>query len=257
MCRRNRNRLSKTNPDRVAYSRAMAARKSVVAVLVFRANGKVESGSGFVVSSDLVLTSSHCMGVEELEDEDVLCVRRPKFPRGVEQLPATIVCRDILMDVAVLKVAGLTCASPLRFAPEEDATVGESVISVGYCDPDALLTGVTFSRLPILSPGLVRPEGTRYLCTHKGIQLYHVLLTCVSMEGMSGGPILSRRGVIGMVDCGGRGAIEMGGHSYTEAKAPRTIIQVLKRYLVLQGILTQEEAIGREMTMEEVLDLIA
>lgn len=54
------------------------------------------------------------------------------------------------------------------------------------------------------------------------------------MEGMSGGPILSRRGVIGMVDCGGRGAIEMGGHSYTEAKAPHTIIEVLKRCLVLQ-----------------------
>uniref|UniRef100_K3YJK3 Peptidase S1 domain-containing protein n=1 Tax=Setaria italica TaxID=4555 RepID=K3YJK3_SETIT len=208
-----------------------------------------------VVKSDLVLTSSHCMGVVDLEDEDVLCVRRPKFPRGVEQLPATIIYRDIVMDVAVLGVAGLTCVSPLRFAPEEDATVGESVISVGYCDPDALLTGVTFSRLPSLSPGLVK--GTRYICTHQGIELYHVLLSCVCMEGMSGGPILSRRGVIGMVDCGGRGAIEMGGHSYTEAKAPHTIIEVLKRCLVLQGILTMEEAIGLELTMEEVLDLIA
>jgi hypothetical protein len=56
------------------------------------------------------------------------------------------------------------------------------------------------------------------------------------MEGMFGGPVLSRRGVIGMVDSGGRRAIGMDDHlsSYTEAKAPRTILEVLKWYLVIQ-----------------------
>jgi hypothetical protein len=56
------------------------------------------------------------------------------------------------------------------------------------------------------------------------------------MEGMSGGHVLSGRGVSGMVDFGGHGTIEMNGciSSYTKAKASSTILEVLKRYLIVQ-----------------------
>jgi len=59
-----------------------------------------------------------------------------------------------------------------------------------------------------------------YYC-HRGIQLHHVLLTCIGWQGMSGGPIMSKSGVMGMTDSGGvRG---------THAVHPRTILGVLKR----------------------------
>jgi hypothetical protein len=56
------------------------------------------------------------------------------------------------------------------------------------------------------------------------------------MEGMSGGYVLSGRGVSGMVDFGDHGAIEMNGciSSYTKAKDSSTILEVLKRYLIIQ-----------------------
>lgn len=151
-------RLSKTNPDPVAQSRAMdAARRSVLAVIVFRPSGEVMSGSGFVIrrtehQGSIVLTSSHTLGL--VSGQDVLRVRYPTFPTGVVELPATILYQDAALDVAILRVAGATLPA-LHFAPE-DATVGESVVAVGYCDPDGLLDGLTFTRLPGLSPGLVR-----------------------------------------------------------------------------------------------------
>ncbi|CAN6224565.1 unnamed protein product [Urochloa humidicola] len=225
----------------------MAARRNVLAVLMFRPCGAVISGSGFVIKRNLqaqesiVLTSNHTLGV--VADEDVLRVRYPTFPRGVQELPATILHQDDTLDIAILRVAGLTPLLPLRFAPE-DATVGESVIAVGYCDPDDLLDGVTFTRLPALSPGLVRPEGILYVTTHLDVDLYYVVLSCVCLHGMSGGPALSRRGVIGMVDSG-----EVG---YANVISPDTILGVLKLYLT-----SKDETLDlSEMTMEEVIDMM-
>ncbi|CAL5074142.1 unnamed protein product [Urochloa decumbens] len=224
----------------------MAARRSVLAVIVFRPNGAVMSGSGFVIRRNLeaqesiVLTSSHTLGL--VEDEDVLRVRYPKFPRGVQELPATILYQNATFDVAILRV-GLTSLLPLRFAME-DATIGESVVAVGYCDPDNLLNGLTFTRLPAISPGLVRPEGILCDATSDDVDLCYVVLSCVCLPGMSGGPVLSRKGVIGMVDSGDPG--------YTNAVSPDTILGVLKLYLT-----SMDETLDlSEMTMEEVLDMM-
>jgi hypothetical protein len=139
----------------VAFSKAMDARKSVVAVLVFRSSGMVHSGSGFVIKCDhdaIVITSSHFIGV--LHPEDVLYVRRPLHPTGVEQLSAILVDNNDLLAIAILRVPGLMSVLPLSFA-QEPIIIGESVISIEYCDPDALFTSVTFLRLPALSPGIV------------------------------------------------------------------------------------------------------
>jgi hypothetical protein len=54
------------------------------------------------------------------------------------------------------------------------------------------------------------------LYTYKRIPLYHALLSCIGMEGMSGGPILSKRGVVGMTASGDVGC--------TDAVHPRTIL---------------------------------
>lgn len=135
----------------------MVARRNVLAVILFRPSGEVMSGSGFVIrrteEASIVVTSSHTLGI--VSDEDVLRVRYPTFPTGVEEVAATILHQDPLLDVAILRVPGLTRLFPLRFAPQ-DTTVGESVVAVGYCDPDDLLDGLAFTRLPAISPGLVR-----------------------------------------------------------------------------------------------------
>jgi hypothetical protein len=64
--------------------------------------------------------------------KDVLCVRRPIYPTGVKQLPTILSYNDDLLDVAVLRVSGLTNMPPLSFA-QESVIIRESVISIGYC----------------------------------------------------------------------------------------------------------------------------
>jgi hypothetical protein len=95
--------------------------------------------------------------------KDVLCVRSPLYPTGVKQLPTILCYNDDLLDVTVLRVPGLMHVPPLSFA-QESVTIGESVISVGYYDPDSFYTDVTFLRLPTLSPELVRYVFLDYCC---------------------------------------------------------------------------------------------
>lgn len=64
------------------------------------------------------------------------------------------------------------------------------------------------------------------LYRYKRIPLYHALLSCNGMEGMSGGPILSKRGVVTMTAGGEVGC--------TYAVHPRTILGVLKRCVGVQ-----------------------
>lgn len=75
-----------------------------------------------------------------------------------------------------------------------------------------------------------RTEGIIYGGTyHHGVELYDVMLNCVCLPGMSGGPVLSRRGVVGMVDSGG--LVDDVDDVYTKAVDPDTILEVLKAYL--------------------------
>nr|CAB3448535.1 unnamed protein product [Digitaria exilis] len=231
----------------------MVARRNVLAVILFRPSGEVMSGSGFVIrrteEASIVVTSSHTLGI--VSDEDVLRVRYPTFPTGVEEVAATILHQDPLLDVAILRVPGLTRLFPLRFAPQ-DTTVGESVVAVGYCDPDDLLDGLAFTRLPAISPGLVRPEGIIYVDTYDDVDLYYVMLNCICLPGMSGGPVLSRYGVVGMVDSGGL-VVDDVNDVYAKAIDPDTILGVLKAYLT-----STDPALDlSQSTMEEVLQMMA
>jgi hypothetical protein len=64
------------------------------------------------------------------------------------------------------------------------------------------------------------------------MKLYHVILSCVFMEGMSSGPILSERDVIGLIDSSSRGATGMDGRISSCTGA--SILEVLKKYLIVQ-----------------------
>ncbi|KAJ1257916.1 hypothetical protein BS78_10G033200 [Paspalum vaginatum] len=232
---------SKTHPDWRARAHAVSARPSVLSVIAFRfrPRGYMSTGMGFVVKRDaqnsIVLTSGHYLGVVKRKDQ--LVVRR-MTAGGVQQLPASVIYSNSVADVAILRVPGLTGVRPLRFA---HTFVGQSVVAVGYSDPINLFAGTTFTRIPAMSPGRVMEPWTIDLGTHFGITVSNVILDCVAMEGMSGGPVLSSGGVVAMVDSGARG--------FTRAVSLVTILQVLKTHL---GVGLQDN-----MTMEQVIELIA
>ncbi|CAL5037553.1 unnamed protein product [Urochloa decumbens] len=139
------------------------------------------------------------------------------------------------MHVAVLRVPGLIAAPPLRFA-RDDPTFAEGIAAIGYCDTSGRLNG--FSAIPAIKPGRIRGTVTKVLL--KRIRLYHLMVSCVGMKGMSGGPIVSRRGVVGM----------LGGEETrcTYSIHRTTIYALLKRFV---GVPRQAA-----LTMDDVINLL-
>lgn len=170
--RRVRLRLVKAHPGWRTYGRAMAAKRSVLQVIartIVRDDQTgadrimIGQGSSFVIKvnqqaqESFVLTSAHVMGDRLKPGDDGLCVRL-MVPGGVLEFAATIIHSDGPMDVALLRVPGLTRATPLRFAPE-DPVLGEGIAAVGYCNPENLFPVLSFTRKPAISPGRVRGGG--------------------------------------------------------------------------------------------------
>jgi S1-C subfamily serine protease len=162
-------RLVKAHPGWRTYGRAMAAKRSVLQVIartIVRDDQTgadrimIGQGSSFVIKvnqqaqESFVLTSAHVMGDRLKPGDDGLCVRL-MVPGGVLEFAATIIHSDGPMDVALLRVPGLTRATPLRFAPE-DPVLGEGIAAVGYCNPENLFPVLSFTRKPAISPGRVR-----------------------------------------------------------------------------------------------------
>jgi putative serine protease PepD len=91
----------------------------------FRATDRVESkiGSGVFLGNDLVATNFHV-----ILDATALAV-------GSEEniFEAEIVGRDPVLDIAILRAAGLSeVIEPIEFAPSDDLAIGQPAYVIGY-----------------------------------------------------------------------------------------------------------------------------
>jgi len=147
---------------------------------------EVGGGSGFLISSDgLVITNRHVVESENAEYS--------VFTNDGEQFEATVLARDPVNDLAVLKIEG--DAFPfLTFADSDQLHVGQTVIAIGNALSEfqnTVSTGVVsgLGRSIVAGDGLGQPE-----------QLDEVLQTDAAINpGNSGGPLLNLSGqVIGV-----------------------------------------------------------
>ena len=177
-------------PDEVVTHLATveAARDSIVKVQGPTADCNTDvSGSGFVVSSERVLTNAHVVaGVEQ----PYVSVRR-----NDPLLPATVVAFDPKLDVAVLYVPGLM-SPPLMFATTP-ATHGESAVVAGFPH------GGSFEATAARVRAIVNARGED-IYGRAGVAREVYSLRSTVVPGNSGGPLLSVRGaVLGMVFAAG------------------------------------------------------
>ncbi len=142
---------------------------------------QVSSGSGFFVSEDgYLLTNKHVVLDKEAEYSIVLNDGR--------KLPAKIIARDPVQDVAILKVDG----TGFKFIPLGDSDklqVGQTVIAIGNALGEFQNT---------VSVGVV--SGLHRSLVASGEQLQEVIQTDAAINlGNSGGPLLNLEGrVVGM-----------------------------------------------------------
>lgn len=88
-----------------------------------RGREQIGGGSGFFVSADgLIVTNRHVLGEEEVEYEVVTSDGRV--------YPATVLARDSVLDLAVLKIDGSNFPA-LELGDSDNVRPGQSVIAIG------------------------------------------------------------------------------------------------------------------------------
>ena len=139
-------------------------------------------GSGFVISTDHIMTNAHVVAGVTQEQ---------KVIAGGRTLDATVVFYDPQVDVAVLYVRGLDL-SPLQFAGP--ASPGDSAVVAGYP-----LNAQSLHTVPARIGGVQNAQGPNIYQTNTVTrQIYEI--RAVVESGNSGGPLLSPRGTVdGMV----------------------------------------------------------
>ncbi|XP_066363613.1 uncharacterized protein [Miscanthus floridulus] len=205
----------KTRPSNAVLSRAMRSRKSVVAVIVERPPSPPDTepamsyGSGFVIKdgppSSLVLTCHHVV-----KHAVSVRIRRVVVGAGVQEFAATVIKSEDTTDIAVLRVPGLRSELSLALNFTSPLQVNEPAVTIGYRNLEGMLDEISLARLPATSPGCIRevPEdfleefrkeaGKRIIGEEGGVVHELILLNCVSTNGVSGGPVVDKHGVIGM-----------------------------------------------------------
>ncbi len=161
-------------------------------------NQQVGAGTGFFVSSDgLIVTNRHV--VEDSSAEYTAIMNDGK------KLPAKVVARDPIQDVALLKVSGNNF-SYLPFGNSDNLNVGQSVVAIGNALGEFQNT---------VSVGVI--SGLRRTVTASGGQtgaetLQQVIQTDAAINpGNSGGPLLDLSGkVIGINIAIAQGAQNVG-----------------------------------------------
>jgi len=151
-------------------------------------------GSGFVVSSDHILTNAHVVAG--------VTTRQTVTTAAGRIYSATVVFYDPQVDVAVLYVPGLNL-TPLRFAGQ--ANPGDSAVVAGYpLDAQALHT------VPARIGGIQNAQGPNiYETSTVTRQIYEIRALVES--GNSGGPLLSSQGTVdGVVFAAAVGVSETG-----------------------------------------------
>lgn len=149
-------------------------------------NQEIGGGTAFFISSDgLLMTNKHVVS-DEKADYTVLL-------NDGRKLKATVIARDTVNDIALLKVDGSNFPS-LQFA-NSNPELGESVIAIG----NALGEFRNTVSVGVIS-GLQRSIMAGSAAQGSLEQLNHILQTDAAInEGNSGGPLLDGNGnVIGM-----------------------------------------------------------
>jgi len=147
---------------------------------------EIGGGSGFFVSSDgFIITNRH---VVEFEDANYSIVTNDG-----DSFDATVVARDSMLDIAVLKVEGTEPFPFLTFS-DSSARLGEPVIAIGNAlaeFPNTVSTGVVSG----LSRNIVATGGRGMLESLEGV----IQTDAAINRGNSGGPLLNFSGeVIGV-----------------------------------------------------------
>ncbi|MDQ6661090.1 MAG: S1C family serine protease [Chloroflexota bacterium] len=141
-----------------------------------------QPASGVIYQQHLVLTANHV-----LERDNDITIKTS----DARTLPAKLVGRDSMTDLAVLRVAdlGLDAAAP----SDEAARVGQLVMTVGRPGNDG----------PMASAGIVSASGGP-LRTERGTALARYIRTdATPYPGFSGGPLIDMRGaVLGILTTG-------------------------------------------------------
>jgi serine protease Do len=166
-------------------------RRSVVSVIAGRAGGEVSTfgeharptrehalGSGVLIAPDgLVLTSRHVIdGADDV---------RVELEDG-RSFAATIVGRDAVLDVALIRLAGAQGLSVAELGSSADTRVGDAVIAIG--NPFGLGPSVTVGILSAAARSLDDGPSGEFLQTDAAVN-----------PGDSGGPLIDGEGrVIGI-----------------------------------------------------------
>ncbi|KAJ1285759.1 hypothetical protein BS78_03G301800 [Paspalum vaginatum] len=214
--------VMKYAPDHSTFLESMDCRNSLVTVIDDNGN-KRGIGTGFVIYDgpprSLVLTCQHVV------EWGVHVAVRKATAEGVEEYEAEVVHADIGTDVALLAVQGLPPSLALALVPPSQEDVGRCAVSLGFCNPLELFEPSALARLPAPSPGSLKEPGFKTARkSSAGVQNTSLILTCIAMEGMSGGPVVNKRGVIGM-----NKSISLDGQTLY-AVSTSTIIQMLKKW---------------------------
>jgi S1-C subfamily serine protease len=141
--------------------------------------------SGFFYKPNLIVTNYHAI------NNSPVSIRVQLFDG--RQFPVTIEAYDPGIDIAVLRVTGVTAPAVVRFGNSGDVLPGQKAIILGapLKKPNNVSVGVVsgFNRIEEFNDDI-------------GVEIPQMLLTDANIEqGNSGGPILDSKGnLIGVVD---------------------------------------------------------
>lgn len=141
----------------------------------------LEVGTGFFYTKDLIVTNYHV-----IQDAESLTV----ILNNGKHAPARVVGRDPGIDIALLKVTGVTAPKTLSFGTSSRLVAGQKLIVLGtpLRIPQFISTGI-FSVLAN-SRDIPRNDGL-------GTEIGQYILTTASIQGgNSGGPVLDSRGAV-------------------------------------------------------------
>jgi S1-C subfamily serine protease len=152
--------------------------------------------SGFFYKSNLIVTNYHAIA------DNPVAVSVQLFDG--RRVPATIEAIDQGIDIALLKVSGVTAPTTLKFSNSQDVTPGQKLITLGSPSgkPNSVAVGVasSYNRITEFNDDI-------------GVEIPEMLLMDVNIQlGNSGGPVLDSRGnVVSVVDANLTNAVASGG----------------------------------------------
>ncbi|PTA68720.1 S1C family serine protease [Deinococcus arcticus] len=146
----------------------------------------IETGSGFFYKKDLIVTNYHVVQYQESITVTLFNGRR---------VPAKLEGVDPGIDIAILRVTGVTAPATLSFGSSARLIPGQKLITIGtpLLIPNFVGTGI-FS-VAASARDIPRQDG---LADEVG---QYVTTTASLQQGNSGGPVLDSRGlVVGVAD---------------------------------------------------------